>query len=85
LRIIVVIHEVVLFLQCVKYDKAIGFPTEDEAVHEGMYLLSSEKLWAVVVFTNIDNSSTTIPNHLVYKIRYFKAYVYVDTKLGNRS
>lgn len=42
-----------------------------EAVNEGSKLLSAEKLWAVVIFENVEDSdgNETDVQHLKYKIR----------------
>jgi hypothetical protein len=73
----------------VKYNKTQAYPTEYEAVNAGSALLSSEKLWAVVVFDNVDdNSSSSNPNHLVYKIRqetYFSVSQLIREHLYNVS
>lgn len=47
--------------------------SEWEAVNEGSKLLSAEKLWAVVIFENAQDSSDgneTDVQHLKYKIRF---------------
>lgn len=48
--------------------------TEDEAVARGVHLISIDRLWAVIVFENLNSSNSSfsdslLPPHVYYKIR----------------
>ena len=71
------LKRILIFLQCVRYNKTIGYNTEFEAVQAGGALLSSEKLWAVIVFDEEDENGT-MPTHVQYKIRQaFQCLYYI--------
>ena len=59
------------YLQCIPTDRLEGFNSEDEMIDAGTELLKKGKIWAGIVFTNIEPNSTEdrVPPHLKYKIR----------------
>ncbi|KAG8226833.1 hypothetical protein J437_LFUL007090, partial [Ladona fulva] len=60
------------YLECFDLDKIQGFDTEEEAVAEGMHLIETNRLWAVVSFLGIDSesyNSSLLPPKVTYKIR----------------
>ncbi|XP_071439608.1 phospholipid-transporting ATPase ABCA1-like isoform X2 [Hetaerina americana] len=66
------LSDLIKFVECFDLDKVQGFDSEDEAVAEGMNLIESNRLWAVVSFLGIDdkdNASSSLPPMVTYKIR----------------
>ena len=59
------------YFQCVPTNRLQAFESEDILIETGSDLLKQGKVWAGIVFTNIDPASTsdTVPPHLKYKVR----------------
>ncbi|XP_046387973.1 ATP-binding cassette sub-family A member 7-like isoform X2 [Ischnura elegans] len=66
------LNDLIKFLECFELDKVQGFDTEGEAVTEGMNLIESNRLWAVISFLGVDdkdNTTSSLPPKVTYKIR----------------
>uniref|UniRef100_A0A8C1VCG3 ABC transporter domain-containing protein n=1 Tax=Cyprinus carpio TaxID=7962 RepID=A0A8C1VCG3_CYPCA len=59
----------VCVLQCFDLDKFKGVSTEAVLVEQSSKLLSQDRFWAGLVFTDLDPSDPRTPPHIRYKIR----------------
>lgn len=53
-------------IDCFEINKFIGYPSEEEAIREGIDKMDKESLWAFVVF---ENKTNNLPKLINYKIR----------------
>ncbi|GAB6026560.1 ATP-binding cassette sub- A member 1 [Chamberlinius hualienensis] len=59
-------------LKCFDQEKLQSVANEDEAVVKALELVAQDRLWAVVVFDNLNSTlkdNGTLPEHVIYKIR----------------
>uniref|UniRef100_A0A8C3R7L0 ATP binding cassette subfamily A member 4 n=1 Tax=Cyanoderma ruficeps TaxID=181631 RepID=A0A8C3R7L0_9PASS len=57
------------YLECLTLDKFEGFFDEAQLTHQALYLLEENKLWAAVVFPDLEPTTSNLPPHVTYKIR----------------
>lgn len=58
-----------LLFQCFSLNKLEGLATEGEMVERALELLEDRQFWAGIVFLLPENSSSSLPPHVKYKIR----------------
>lgn len=58
-----------LSVQCFSLNKLEGVATEGQLVERALELLEDRQFWAGIVFLLPDNSSSSLPPHVKYKIR----------------
>ncbi|XP_072260467.1 phospholipid-transporting ATPase ABCA1 isoform X3 [Pyxicephalus adspersus] len=57
------------FMECVNLDKLEAADTEEILVDKSMELLNERKFWAGIVFVDLPDNDTVLPQHIKYKIR----------------
>ncbi|KAF4789589.1 Retinal-specific ATP-binding cassette transporter [Turdus rufiventris] len=57
------------YLQCLTLDKFEGYLNETQLTPQALYLLEENKLWAAVVFPDLEPTTSNLPPHVTYKIR----------------
>ncbi|KAG9486662.1 hypothetical protein GDO78_006835 [Eleutherodactylus coqui] len=57
------------FMECVNLDKLEAVDNEDILISKSMMLLHERKFWAGVVFMDLPENDTMLPQHIKYKIR----------------
>uniref|UniRef100_A0A8C3TPW4 ATP binding cassette subfamily A member 4 n=1 Tax=Catharus ustulatus TaxID=91951 RepID=A0A8C3TPW4_CATUS len=57
------------YLQCLTLDKFEGYLDETQLTPQALYLLEENKLWAAVVFPDLEPTTSNLPPHVTYKIR----------------
>lgn len=57
------------FMECVNLDKLEAMDTEEMLIDKSMELLNERKFWAGVVFVDLPEDDTALPQHIKYKIR----------------
>ncbi|KAM4710016.1 phospholipid-transporting ATPase ABCA1-like [Discoglossus pictus] len=57
------------FLGCLALDKFEPVSTEWDLVNKSQHLSQTKRLWASVVFLNMNDKTVDIPSHIKYKIR----------------
>ncbi|GFT33344.1 phospholipid-transporting ATPase ABCA1 [Nephila pilipes] len=67
-KVNVVVEEVRDYLQCFEMNRFVAFESEKDIEMKGMELIKDNKLWAGVVFTNLENREQ-LPHYIQYKIR----------------
>lgn len=50
-------------------DKFEGYLDETQLTRQALYLLEKNKLWAAVVFSDLEPTASSLPPHVTYKIR----------------
>lgn len=50
-------------------DKFEGYLDETQLTRQALYLLEENKLWAAVVFPDLEPTTSNLPPHVTYKIR----------------
>lgn len=50
-------------------DKFEGYLNETQLTPQALYLLEENKLWAAVVFPDLEPTTSNLPPHVTYKIR----------------
>lgn len=50
-------------------DKFEGYLDETQMTRQALYLLEENKLWAAVVFSDLEPTASSLPPHVTYKIR----------------
>ncbi|XP_054718877.1 phospholipid-transporting ATPase ABCA7-like [Uloborus diversus] len=63
-----VVEEVRDYLMCFEMNRFVAYDTETEIERNGMDLIQENKLWAGVVFTNLEKRDI-LPHYIQYKIR----------------
>lgn len=56
-------------VQCFEENRFEGFNSEQEVIARALELISENRLWAGLIFTNIASNETTLPSYIRYKIR----------------
>lgn len=56
-------------MQCVDLDKFVAYTDESQMTHQALHLLEKNKFWAGVVFADMYPWTTSVPQHVRYKIR----------------
>lgn len=68
-----IVKSVNRLIQCFDMNKLEPLETEEEAVAKGIELIAIDRLWAVIVFENLNSSDSendsVLPPHVRYKIR----------------
>lgn len=54
--------------QCFEMNRFVAFNSENDIEKNGMELIQENKLWAGIVFTNLDKRDQ-LPHYIQYKIR----------------
>ncbi|XP_040215378.1 phospholipid-transporting ATPase ABCA1 isoform X4 [Rana temporaria] len=57
------------FMECVNLDKLEPVDTEEKLIDKSAELLNERKFWAGVVFVDLPENDTVLPQHIKYKIR----------------
>lgn len=57
------------FMECVNLDKLEAVNTEEILIDKSTELLNDRKFWAGVVFVDLPEDDTVLPQHIKYKIR----------------
>uniref|UniRef100_A0A8C9NGG6 P-type phospholipid transporter n=1 Tax=Serinus canaria TaxID=9135 RepID=A0A8C9NGG6_SERCA len=57
------------YLECLTLDKFEGYLDETQLTRQALYLLEENKLWAAVVFSDLEPTASSLPPHVTYKIR----------------
>ncbi|XP_068090529.1 phospholipid-transporting ATPase ABCA1 isoform X4 [Hyperolius riggenbachi] len=57
------------FMECVNLNKLEPVDTEEGLIDKSMELLNERKFWAGVVFVELPEDETVLPQHIKYKIR----------------
>ncbi|RMC08477.1 hypothetical protein DUI87_14721 [Hirundo rustica rustica] len=57
------------YLECLTLDKFEGYLDETQLTRQALYLLEENKLWAAVVFPDLEPTTSNLPPHVTYKIR----------------
>uniref|UniRef100_A0A674GND1 P-type phospholipid transporter n=1 Tax=Taeniopygia guttata TaxID=59729 RepID=A0A674GND1_TAEGU len=57
------------YLECLTLDKFEGYLDETQLTRQALYLLEENKLWAAVVFSDLEPIASNLPPHVTYKIR----------------
>ncbi|XP_077331315.1 phospholipid-transporting ATPase ABCA1 isoform X4 [Lithobates pipiens] len=57
------------FMECVNLDKLEAVDTEEILIDKSTELLNDRKFWAGVVFVDLPENDTVLPQHIKYKIR----------------
>lgn len=57
------------YIECVEMDKFEPVDSEDELVEQGLKLMETNKLWAGLVFMDVKDGQSELPNFMTYKIR----------------
>ncbi|KAI1236667.1 hypothetical protein IHE44_0014920 [Lamprotornis superbus] len=57
------------YLECLTLDKFEGYLDETQLTPQALYLLEENKLWAAVVFPDLEPTTSNLPPHVTYKIR----------------
>uniref|UniRef100_A0A8C0U5H7 Retinal-specific phospholipid-transporting ATPase ABCA4-like n=1 Tax=Cyanistes caeruleus TaxID=156563 RepID=A0A8C0U5H7_CYACU len=57
------------YLECLTLDKFEGYLDETQLTRQALYLLEENKLWAAVVFPDLEPTASNLPPHVTYKIR----------------
>uniref|UniRef100_A0A8C9NJ74 P-type phospholipid transporter n=1 Tax=Serinus canaria TaxID=9135 RepID=A0A8C9NJ74_SERCA len=55
--------------ECLTLDKFEGYLDETQLTRQALYLLEENKLWAAVVFSDLEPTASSLPPHVTYKIR----------------
>ncbi|KAG8195500.1 hypothetical protein JTE90_010802 [Oedothorax gibbosus] len=82
-KINLVIEEVRDYLQCFEMNRFVAFDTENDIELKGMELIKENKLWAGVVFTNLDKRDQ-LPHYIQYKIRMAASKVDSTKRIEDR-
>ena len=64
-----VLEDVNLYFACLRLDRFEAFSDEGTMIETGSELLTKGKVWAGIVFTNIEAGMTEVPKHVNYKLR----------------
>ncbi|OWK64540.1 Retinal-specific ATP-binding cassette transporter, partial [Lonchura striata] len=57
------------YLECLTLDKFEAYLDETQLTRQALYLLEENKLWAAVVFSDLEPTASNLPPHVTYKIR----------------
>ncbi|KAM9790018.1 retinal-specific phospholipid-transporting ATPase ABCA4-like [Neosynchiropus ocellatus] len=55
--------------ECVNLDKFAAYTDESQMIHQALHLLEENKFWAGVVFVDMYPWTSSVPQHVKYKIR----------------
>ncbi|KAG1680694.1 ATP-binding cassette sub-family A member 1 [Nymphon striatum] len=64
-----IINSVMVYLECFEEDRFEGCSDEQEVTARALELISENRLWAGIIFTNMYSNQTTLPPYIRYKIR----------------
>ncbi|CAL1298938.1 unnamed protein product [Larinioides sclopetarius] len=82
-KVNVVIEEVRDYLQCFELNRFDGYNSEGDVEKRGMELIKDNKLWAGVVFMNMDHREQ-LPHYIQYKIRMASSKVDSTKRVEDR-
>lgn len=71
-------------LECFELNKFEGYHDENDIVQRGLDLISENKLWAGLVFTNVHSQDENLPLYIRYKIRMDASKVDSTKKIEDR-